>query len=334
MDNDYNIFKYINPSENLNFSQLSDYKINQLINLLSEFDLEFRHILDISKQIKFGMEFEVEEAYYKKIMADIKKVQSISDWNIKDDKSLFDGLEISTPILKNDNKSWKNILSICSILQKHSEIGENCGAHIHIGAQILQKDQTLLNLALLWITYENIIFRFCFGEYINERANLNTFSKPIAYKWYQILKDNKNNLDNLNIALLLSNEDTYRAVNTYHIESLNQEFYYNTIEFRLGNGTLSPVIWQNYLNLYVKIINYCKDSKFNYEVIQNRLCSKLNSLSNLVNYRKINIAEALEFSDLVFNNNLDKIYFLRQYLKDGTTTSKKELVLSRTFIKK
>ena len=33
-------------------------------------------------------------------------------------------------------------------------------------------------------------------------------------------------------------------------------------------------------------------------------------------YNEINLRNVLEFVDLVFDNNLDKIYFLRQYLKN------------------
>ena len=39
----------------------------------------------------------------------------------------------------------------------------------------------------------------------------------------------------------------------------------------------------------------------------------------------------MEFCDLIFDNNLDKIYFLRQYLKDKKYTDKKVLVLSKKF---
>lgn len=33
-------------------------------------------------------------------------------------------------------------------------------------------------------------------------------------------------------------------------------------------------------------------------------------------YSEVNIEEALEFVDLVFDNDLDKVYFLRQYIKN------------------
>ena len=37
----------------------------------------------------------------------------------------------------------------------------------------------------------------------------------------------------------------------------------------------------------------------------------------LPSYNKIFLNEALEFTDMVFDNNVDKIYFLKQYLKNN-----------------
>ena len=51
-------------------------------------------------------------------------------------------------------------------------------------------------------------------------------------------------------------------------------------------------------------------------------------------YNEINFKNALEFVDIIFDNNLDKVYFLRQYFKNfeenyGIKTS----VKAKTFIK-
>ena len=50
-------------------------------------------------------------------------------------------------------------------------------------------------------------------------------------------------------------------------------------------------------------------------------------------YEEIYLDQSLELADMLFDNNLDKIYFLRQYLKSfqtGRTKSNKQ----KTFIKK
>lgn len=49
-------------------------------------------------------------------------------------------------------------------------------------------------------------------------------------------------------------------------------------------------------------------------------------------YNKIYLEQALEFADLIFNNNIDKIYFLRQYLK-SFESSEIPLKKAKKFIK-
>ena len=40
----------------------------------------------------------------------------------------------------------------------------------------------------------------------------------------------------------------------------------------------------------------------------------------IYSYNQIYLEQALELCDMIFDNNLDKIYFLRQYLKSFETT--------------
>ena len=52
--------------------------------------------------------------------------------------------------------------------------------------------------------------------------------------------------------------------------------------------------------------------------------------SNVIKYSQIHINDAFEFADLIFTNNLDKVYFLRQYFKD-MHVSMEPLTLSENF---
>ena len=101
----------------------------------------------------------------------------------------------------------------------------------------------------------------------------------------------------------------------------------NTIEFRCPNGTLEPIIWQNNANLFAKLLIYSKNNNFNHDIIDKR-----KTTTNINNYKIISLEQSLELADLIFNNNLDKIYFLRQYLK-SYEESDKILKKSKRFIK-
>ena len=41
---------------------------------------------------------------------------------------------------------------------------------------------------------------------------------------------------------------------------------------------------------------------------------------SILEYNEINLKKAIELGDLIFDNNLDKVYFLRQYIKSFTTS--------------
>ena len=120
-------------------------------------------------------------------------------------------------------------------------------------------------------------------------------------------------------------------INLSNIKDLEKIITYNTFEYRGPNGTLDPIIWQNNLNVIVKLMHYCNRLDFNSELIEKRIEKNVMHLNDYKFYRQIEIDAATEFCDLIFDNNLDKIYFLRQYLKDKNITDSKVLVLSKKF---
>ena len=56
--------------------------------------------------------------------------------------------------------------------------------------------------------------------------------------------------------------------------------------------------------------------------------------TNVYLYRNIYLEQAIELADLIFKRNIDKIYFLRQYLKSFQETDfYDEFVKAKRFIK-
>ena len=72
---------------------------------------------------------------------------------------------------------------------------------------------------------------------------------------------------------------------------------------------------KNNINLFTKMLIYAKSNEFDSLIVHQRHEENKNNYEDLEMYREIYLDEALEFCDIIFNNNLDKIYFLRQYLK-------------------
>lgn len=313
------IFQFINPNNNNDLSQINGIDLQELIILLNNYYLELREILNFEQYITFGLEIEIEHTNTKKIEQQLTSTFPNNTWLITPEITLDKGIEINSPILNNTKNTWKELDKVCSIITPLSKINKKSGGHIHIGSQILgTHSQTWLNFLKLWSTYENIIFRFTYGNFLTARPNIEKFAKPTApilWSDYQNLK--KQNASFETIIYKITHERN-QAVNFNNIlKNINKtKTSQNTIEFRCPNGTTNPIIWQNNVNFLVKLLEYCQNPNFNNDLIDYRQTKITNKYSTIKWYNVIYLEQALELCDLLFTTNLDKIYFLKQYLKD------------------
>lgn len=290
--------------------------------------IEYRNKLNINNELTFGIEIEYKKAWDKKINHQIKKQLDNKEWFAKYDgtvsiriwKQLFGG-EINSPILTNTQENWENIEIICNILKNNKAyINYQCGGHIHIGSYILNNDlEQYLKLIKLWFMYEPIIYRFAYGEYRKGRSGIKLYAKSQQNNMKRILDEEKMYLD---IKTLLENLKVSR---NYGINFLNANEGKNTIEFRCQNSTLEPIIWQNNINFFSHLLEATKTVQIDEE----KLKYKLNQ--NNQNFNNIEIEEAIELANIIFTEEIDKLYFLRQYIKDGIITN--EFEKSKIFIK-
>lgn len=317
------IFKYLNPTNNDLLSCMNLTDLKELLIHLDNYYLQLRTTLNFTPDITFGLEIEAEDTSQVQIYDQLKLHNLWGTWDLKNDASLEFGVEINSPVLTDTPKNWQELDQICAILRPLSIINNNCGGHIHIGTQILgEKTTSWLQFIILWSTYENIIFRFLYGEYLTARTSLHQYAPPLAKtltRDYKFLK----RIWHLHPKTIIKKVDHTKnqAINFSYIDKLTEEDYCNTIEFRAPNGTLDPIIWQNNVNLLVSILNYSQNITFNLDLVTNRQKTIQPLLSNLAAYKQIYLEQALELADLLFNNNLDKIYFLKQYLKSFQTSN-------------
>ena len=115
----------------------------------------------------------------------------------------------------------------------------------------------------------------------------------------------------------------YCAVNLNHVVNPDRFITGNTIEFRCPNGTLDATIWQNNVNLFTKLLRYATSKDFDEDTINRRWEQIKDKFTDLRWYDEIYLSQALELCDLIFDNNLDKVYFLKQYLKSFATVDKR-----------
>ena len=324
------IYGYLDPKNNNHLSTLDGEELQKLIILLDELTIKLRNNLGFDKNNTFGIEIEVEKASINKIIDELKLYYKELDknrlfskdtveWTLKYDGSLDRGLEIVSNPLTDEEIKWKQIKEICELINPWCVIGKNSSIHVHLGAQILGDDvQAWLNFCALWSTYENVIYRFLYGDFLTGRPSITEYAEPISenlWKDYEEMITNKE----LNLKELIRkiSYDKYKAVNFLHVDYLNcSEFKNkNTIESRGSNTSLEAAIIQNYINLLIKLFEYCKSKDFNIDIVKKRHELIKDKYNDIKWYDEIYLEQSLEFSDLVFKNNIDKLYFLKQYLK-------------------
>ena len=318
---DDQIFHILNPEKNTKLSKLNSLDLRQIIFLIDNFYLLYRKKLGIDKDITFGFEIEVEKVAWEDLRDDLENLTlNLNGWDACDDGSLDDGIELKSPVLHDGKKAWKDVKKICNVLSSDSSVGKSTGGHIHVGSQILGSNKDYwLNLLKLWSTYENILYRFLYGEFLVGRPRILEYAQPASDLFDTLNKkfiDNEIDIKTM-IMMLKGNVDRYSAINfrnlkKNHLDELKKD---NTIEFRAANGTINPVIWQNNLNTLVNFLLYTKSSMFDLDTIEKRReVNKELGIKYSV-YDEVFLDQALEFCDLIFNNNYDKVYFLKQYLK-------------------
>ena len=82
----------------------------------------------------------------------------------------------------------------------------------------------------------------------------------------------------------------------------------NTIEFRSPNASSKAIIWQNNVNTLVKFLLSVTKEEIDGEYLDYLLKEEPSTIPSL--------EDTLQFIDMIFDNNQDKIYFLKQYLKE------------------
>ena len=324
------IFKSYKPNKNTIFSELSTIELNNFLKLLENYNITFRNKLDLPRNYSFGFEFEMELNDSIAIRRSLFKNRLYPQYQLKREDTVHNGGEIATPILHNIRADWHKVKQVLGIITPNANNIDTCGAHIHIGSQIMSSNKKdWENFLMFWSLYENVITRFLNGEYLNTRLSANEYAKPARELFINAILNNKLDKleDNSELAFNDISVDRFYVINLNDVSNTQKEELNDTIEFRGANGTFNPIIWQNNLNMIIHLLINCRN--LDHQVLLEEL-KKINN-NDSSDYSNIDILKALRFCDIIFHNNLDKINFLRQYFKDFNETKEKELVKSSPF---
>lgn len=326
------IYDFIDPKSNDLISKFSYNDMLELIDRLRKYKISYRNSLSFANFITFGVEIEVcskDEKTQDKLISELtqfNKYRLDDEWYFDCEDRVPFCTEFVSPILIDNKKTWTDLKNVCKILRSNDVLVTNDTAgHIHYGVQILENNvDTWLNFIKLWSVYENIIYRFSYGEYEKERDLLKICANPISSKYLRIYND-LSNKENVNLKGVLDKLNPSYKSEAIGLYNYNPRYFSSkrnsTIEIRCPNSSSEEIIWQNNINFFYHLLKFCSSDNFNHEVIERRIYDILGIQNDLSLYREIFIEQAIELSDLIFDNNLDKLNFLRQYLKDFSTSN-------------
>ena len=222
-----------------------------------------------------------------------------------------------SPILHNTKSTWNSVKKACELLKSLDAKALNrTGAHIHIDQEILKDNQKfILNLLKLWTIYEHVIYYFSYGESKRGREYICCYAYRMAVLYNQFVKCHKYDND----------ENIYKNLMTFCDEyhpSLKGGLWFadckgvygsihNTIEIRCPNGTLNQTIWQNNVNFFISLLSKCSSDDLDMDLIN----YKFEKYQDIYNYNGVYLNDAVELSNMIFDDDIDKIYFLKQYVK-------------------
>lgn len=299
---------------------MNDKRLKEYLDEANETAFIMRNKINIDSKNTFGIEVEFENV-------NLDTIKYGKKWQVKEDDTITEkingssiGGEVSSPILRDNEECWKDIEHICHYLSKKGAMATFAtGGHIHIGSQVLKNDpNNIRKLLKQWELFEHIIYSFSSGRDNNLRSGVKAQAKKISPKLKRVR----------NTKYGYSKYQTYydwhkffRDFQLSKFEGLNfknykdcEEDYENTIEIRCPNGTIDPVIWQNNVNFFIKFFEHCCDENFDEEYID-YLLGKKESIEYGNIYNMMDVENALNLVDLIFKDRIDKIMFLKQYLK-------------------
>ncbi len=298
--------------------------------------------LSISDKQKFGTEIEYVDVY--KYVVDkeisrqiatnnlsvriIKGSDSYKEWSRTPDPSVisfkgdhYSG-EVVSPILQNKVQDLKELKTICHVLKRlGANVNGTCGAHIHFDAAFLEDNTIYIqNLILLYMCYEDILYRFAAGEQLTMRPGFHKYAatlnssidlKTLERYLYEeqpfdefcdnFIKNRPLKCDGLCDGLYLRRLD----------HSLGNNI--NTIEFRIPNGTLNYDVWFNNINTFGLMMEFAKKMGFGHR--DDLYCKIVKQKNEPFNYEKEDLIRAKEFIQLISKNKSDETRFIKQYQK-------------------
>ena len=312
--------EFVSKDVNTILSKLNDNDKKEYVDVLDNFEIGYEDTLNISDYNAFGLEVEYEEIY--KAQMDYFVLKNLDKWFSKEERDFTIGGEVISPILNDNKKTWEDLKKLCEYLKnKNALMDGRAGGHIHFSSKMLGSNiENWKNFLFMYSAFENIIYRFSYGDRVNGREFIIANAYPISIELSRKYEDIKCCDDISKLYKIIYEEDRFAGLNLYNVkwDNLDKEINKNTIEFRMPNGTDEEVIWQNNVYFFTKLL-----LSYNKEIDEDLLrfyIFKNKERYSYVFFNKVNLNQAFYLADMIFDNNYDKMKFMKQYYKDGSVS--------------
>lgn len=266
---------------------------------------------DIDNKISIGVELEI-------CCDDLKKYLTLGkllcDWEIKLDRTVEDGIEITSPILYYNDSSMRQLKYICDFLKRNNfYTNDTCGGHIHLGFDYFENCHEFRVFLNLYQSVEEILYLITNRVYTTPRPGIKTYAKRLSpvidnVKRLNVNWDKMTDLSECVTLIKRECETRYYALNLSN--ALDKK---NTIEFRMPNGEFEFTEILLNIRLFVKMIECAKrianiidgDNLSREQIAELKIYKELIS-ANYNNRKKMKL-----FLELLFDDKDKKQYFVR-----------------------
>ncbi|MBE6138297.1 MAG: hypothetical protein E7173_00950 [Firmicutes bacterium] len=299
-----------------------------IIELVREHKFELHKTIGLDSKYTFGIEIEFEKA-------PLDSLKNTGHWKLEDETVISKntvsqtcGGELVSPILTDNPNSWLEIQAMCSELVNNGAVtSEYTGGHIHIGSQIIGSNPDNIRIFLkMWELFEREIYYFSYGYDDRARLGVDRYAKPVG-KQLNRLRTSKTGYNRFTTFYCWMNY--FRTHYTAKFEGVSFKNFRgcemdegNTIEIRCPNGTLNPIIWQNNVNFFTRLMLSCRADKVDEQLLDYLLFKKKSSDLCFENFNIPDIGQAVLFSNMIYDDEIEQLTFLKQCLKLFTEDEK------------
>ncbi len=285
---------------------LSRDNVDKLIEKIITHQKNYRDIISIPDNIKFGIEIEFLSPHS---LNDIIEEGSKTSYEFRyDGMTTTSVLEAISPVLTNKKETWEELKRVLDIIKSSDAyIDERAGAHIHFDNATIG-DENIISFLKLWYVFEEVIYQFSYGEFDHLRYDAFLYANKLNNELKNCLDDYENGEQDLTAFSVF---DKGYGINLGNHLSSRPIYYKDTYEIRCPNGTIDKDIWQNNINFFAHLLIFGANE--NNRQIINEFYKDGRLEDSATN--------AITLSEMIYENDDDKLDFLKQY-KFNLTDSK------------